>query len=64
LKPTSNGHRWRQLVRIVAARVTDRLWEMSDIVEMVDAALPKPGKHGPYKHKLQRNFLMHTPDDY
>jgi len=35
----------------MAAGVSDRLWEMSDIVALVEAAEPKPGKRGPYKKR-------------
>jgi IS1 family transposase len=33
----------------MAAGVTDTLWSMADIAEMVDASLPAPGPRGPYK---------------
>jgi hypothetical protein len=35
----------------MAAGLTDRLLSMSDLAEMVDAALPQPGKRGPYKKR-------------
>jgi len=35
----------------VAAGVSDRLWEMADIVTLVEAAEPKPKKRGPYKKR-------------
>ena len=35
----------------MAAGVTDRLWEVADVVSMIDAAAPKPGKRGPYKKR-------------
>ena len=36
----------------MAAGVTDRLWEVADIVALVEAADVKPGKRGPYnKHE-------------
>ncbi len=33
----------------MAAGISDTLWSMTDLAEMVDAAAPKPGKRGPYK---------------
>ena len=33
----------------MAAGISDTLWEMTDLAEMVDAAQPKRGKRGPYK---------------
>jgi hypothetical protein len=33
----------------VAAGVTDRLWEIGDIVALVEAMDAVPGKRGPYK---------------
>lgn len=33
----------------MAAGVSDTLWSMTDLAEMVDAAQPKPGPRGPYK---------------
>ena len=35
----------------VAAGITgsDTLWPMTDLAEMIDATLPKPGPRGPYK---------------
>ena len=33
----------------MAAGVSDRLWEIKDIVDLIDAAAPKPGPRGPYK---------------
>lgn len=33
----------------MAAGVTNKLWEIGDIVALVEAADPKPGKRGPYK---------------
>jgi len=39
------------LTPAMAAGVSDRLWEMSDIVALVEAAEPKPGKRGPYKKR-------------
>ena len=33
----------------MAADVTDKLWDMKDVVALIDAAAPKPGKRGSYK---------------
>jgi hypothetical protein len=33
------------------AKVTERLWEASDIVALVDAAEVRPTKRGPYKNR-------------
>lgn len=33
----------------MAASVSDKLWSMADVAEMIDATLAKPGKRGPYK---------------
>jgi hypothetical protein len=35
----------------MAAGVTNRLWEIGDIVALVEAAEPKPAKRGPYKKR-------------
>jgi hypothetical protein len=32
----------------MASRLSETLWSVSDIAEMVDAAQPKIGKRGPY----------------
>jgi IS1 family transposase len=34
------------------AGVSDTLWSMANLAEMVDAAAPKPGKRGPYKKQV------------
>ena len=33
----------------MAAGISDRLWDMADIVKLIDAAAPKLGRRGPYK---------------
>ena len=39
----------------MAAGVTDRLWDIEDIVQLVDEAAPKPGPRGPYKKRKNSN---------
>jgi hypothetical protein len=34
------------------AGLSDKLLSMSDLAEMIDEALPKPGKPGPYKKRI------------
>jgi hypothetical protein len=33
----------------MAAGISDTLWSMTGLAEMIDAAQPKPSKRGPYK---------------
>jgi hypothetical protein len=37
------------LTPTMAADVSETLWSVADIAEMVEASLPKPGKRGPHK---------------
>ena len=49
-----NFARQHQTMRVspaMAAGVTDKLWELADIVAMIDAANPQPTKRGPYKKR-------------
>ena len=39
-------HKSLRVSPAMAAGVSDRLWGMEDLAEMVEAALPKPGKRG------------------
>jgi hypothetical protein len=32
----------------MAAGISETLWSMKELAEMIDANLPKPGKRGPY----------------
>ncbi len=36
----------------MAAGISDTLWSMNDLAEMVDAAQPKPGPRGPYAKRM------------
>ena len=42
-------HKTLRVAPAMAAGVSDRLWEIKDIVDLIDAAAPKPGPRGPYK---------------
>jgi IS1 family transposase len=44
-------HKTLRVAPAMAAQVTDRLWSVQDIVEMAEAAAPKPGKRGPYEKR-------------
>lgn len=44
-------HKTLRMTPAMAAGVTDRLWEMADLVAIVEAAEAKPGKRGPYKKR-------------
>jgi hypothetical protein len=33
----------------MASGLSDTLWSVKDMAEMIDANLPKPGKRGPYR---------------
>lgn len=39
----------------MAAGVTDHLWDIEDIVKLIDDAAPTPKKRGPYKKRGQEN---------
>jgi hypothetical protein len=47
-------HTTLRVAPAMAAGVTDRLWEISDIVALWEAIEPKAGKRGPYKKKTSR----------
>lgn len=45
-------HKAHRLSPAMAAGLTDRLYSMTDLAILVDAAQPKPGKRGPYRKRL------------
>jgi IS1 family transposase len=47
-------HKTLKMTPAMAAGVTDRLWEMSDIVALVEAAEAPKAKRGPYKARAAR----------
>ena len=44
-------HKTLRVTPAMAAGVTDKLWDMADLVAIVEAAEAKLGKRGPYKTK-------------
>lgn len=46
-------HKTLRVTPAMAAGVTDKLWEMEDIVALIDAAAPAPKARGPYKTKAR-----------
>jgi len=42
-------HKTLRVTPAMAAGLTERLWTMGDIAEMIEVAAPKPGSRGPYK---------------
>jgi hypothetical protein len=44
----------------MAAGLTDTLLSMTDIAEMVEASLPKPGPRGPYKTRRPAKFELRS----
>jgi IS1 family transposase len=42
-------HKTLRMTPAMAAGVSEKLWSMTDLAEMVDATVAKPGKRGPYK---------------
>jgi hypothetical protein len=45
-------HKAHKLTPAMAAGITDKLWSVEDIVALVEAVEPKPGKRGPYKKRV------------
>jgi IS1 family transposase len=45
-------HKTLRVTPAMAAKVTNRLWEIGDIVAILEAWEPKPGPRGPYKKRI------------
>ena len=48
-------HQSLRVTPAMAAGVTDRLWEIADIVRLVEDAAPKPGPRGPYRKRAENS---------
>ena len=48
-------HSTLKITPAMAAGVTEHLWEICDIVELIEKAEPKPGPRGPYKRRQNSN---------
>lgn len=48
-------HKTLRMTPAMAAGVTDRLWDVEDLVALVEAAEPAPKKRGPYKPRKKVN---------
>jgi hypothetical protein len=46
-------HQTLKVTPAMAAGITDKLMSMEDLVALIDAAAPKPGKRGPYKKRVK-----------
>ena len=47
-------HKTLRVTPAMAAGLTDRLWEMGDVVALLDAANPVPAKRGSYKPRAPK----------
>ena len=45
-------HQTLKVTPTMAAGVTEKLWEMCNIVKLIDEAAPKPRPRGPYKKRF------------
>ena len=46
-------HKTLRMTPAMSAGVSEKLWSMTDLAEMVDATVAKPGKRGPYKKQVE-----------
>jgi IS1 family transposase len=46
-------HKTLKVTPAMAAGITEKLWSLEDIAELVEARAPKPGPRGPYKKTAQ-----------
>ncbi len=45
-------HKTLRVSSAMAAGVANRMWSVEDVAEMVEAGLPKPGKRGVYRKRV------------
>ena len=50
-------HNSLRVTPAMEAKVADRVWEVSDIVQLVEDAAPKPGPRGPYKKRAAKSAI-------
>ena len=50
-------HHTVRMAPAMAAGISDRLWDMSDIVKLIDDAAPKPGRRGSYKKRANQEEI-------
>ncbi len=48
-------HKTLRMTPAMAAGVTDRLWDIKDIVALIDASAEPANKRGPYKKRAAAN---------
>ena len=48
-------HKTLRVTPAMQAGLTDRVWDLTDIVELMDLRAPKPGRPKSYKKKGQKN---------
>ena len=48
-------HKTLRMTPAMAAGVSDRLWSVEDIADLLEAATAEPGKRGPYKKTAAEN---------
>ena len=47
-------HKTLKVTPVMEAGVTDHVWSLEEVTEMMDAAAPKPAKLGPYKARISK----------
>jgi hypothetical protein len=57
-------HKAHRLMPAMAAGITDKLWSVADIVRLVRAAEPKPGKRGHMKTAGSMSNILDDPQHW